>query len=136
MEYIGVIPKDLAIGAFWPQIERLISRALPYGKGEYSLEDVRRSIELGQAFALGVVASGVVEFAVVATPVPYPQKKVLYIQYGAGRGGSRAKEALICAAKALGADWIETRCRPAVARLYEKSGFDTAYQVAILEIQK
>lgn len=136
MEFIGVIPKDLALGALWPQVEAQIGRAIPYGKGEFSLADVRQGIERGHAFALGVVAKGVVEFVAIATPVIYPQKKVLYIQYGAGRGGVRAKEAMICAAKTLGADWIETRCRPAVARLYEKAGFDTAYQVAILEIPK
>lgn len=133
MRYVGVIPKDLAIGQFWPQISSLIARAIPYGKGEYTLDDIRAGIESGKFFALGVVEDGTVEFVVTAAVAVYPHKRVLYVQYGAGKGGSRAKEALLAAAKTLNTDWIETRCRESVARLYRRIGFDTAYQVAILE---
>ena len=134
MEFIGVIPKDLAIGALWPQISAQIERSFKYGLNEHSLDDLRSDIEHERAFALGVVHDLVVKFVVVATLIIYPQKRVLFVQYGAGRGGSRAKEALISAAKILRADWIETRCRASVARLYQRIGFDTAFQVAILEI--
>lgn len=134
MRYIGVIPQDLAIGAFWPQIAGHIEKAIPYGRGEFSLEDIRAGIEAGSMFALGVVADSVVEFVVTATVVEYPRKRVLYVQYGAGKGGARARDALIQAAKTLKADWIETRCRESVARLYERTGFDVAYRVAIMEI--
>lgn len=134
MRYVGVIPKDLAVGQFWPQVSILISQALPYGRGEYTLDDIHDGIECGEMFALGVVDNGIVEFVVTATLVTYPRKRVLYVQYGAGKGGSRAKDALIAAAKTLKTDWIETRSRESVARLYKRVGFDTAYQVSILEI--
>ena len=136
MRYVGVIPKDLASGHFWPQIADLISKAIPYGKGEYTLDDIRSGIESGEMFALGIVEGGIVEFVVTATLALYPQKRVLYVQYGAGKGGSRARDALIQAAQTLKADWIETRCRASVARLYRRVGFDTAYQVAVMEIPK
>ncbi len=136
MRYIGVIPKDLAIGLLWPQIAALIERSIPYGKGEYTLDDIRAGIERGEMFALGVVDFGKVEFVVTASIVEYPQKRVLYIQYGAGRGGIRARDALISASCALKTDWIETRCRESVARLYGRAGFDTAYRVAIMETPK
>ena len=134
MNYVGVIPKDLAIGALWPQIASLISKALPYGKGEHTIDDVRDGIASGQVFALGVVERGIVEFVVTSVLVEFPRKKVLYVQYGAGKGGKRAKSALIDAAKILKADWIETRCRESVAVLYRRVGFDTSYCVAILEV--
>lgn len=60
MEHVGVIPKDLAIGALWPQIASLISKALPYGKGEHTIDDVRDGIASGQVFALGVVERGII----------------------------------------------------------------------------
>jgi len=41
MRYIGVIPKDLATGLLWPQIESLIGQAMPYGRGEFTLEDIK-----------------------------------------------------------------------------------------------
>ena len=133
MTHIGVIPKDLAIGLLWPQISDLISKAMPYGRGEYTIDDIRDGIASGAMFALGVVNAGMVEFVVTATIAQFPRKRVLYVQYGAGHGGKRAAAALIVAAKTLEADWIETRCRASVATLHRRIGFDTSYQVAILE---
>ena len=134
MDYCGIIPKDLAIGALWPQIGALVAAAMPYGRGEYTLSDIHDGIRDGQMFAIGCVTGAEVEFVVTCTVAAYPRKNVLYIQYGAGRGGARAKDALVAAAKTLECDWIETRCRESVARLYRRAGFDDAYRVCILEV--
>jgi len=67
MTHIGVIPKDLAIGPFWPQISDLISKAMPYGRGEYTIDDIREGIASGAMFALGVIHAGTVEFVITAT---------------------------------------------------------------------
>lgn len=136
MDYCGVIPKDLAIGALWPQIGALVADAMPYGRGEYTLSDIQNGIRDGQMFAIGCVIGTEVEFVVTCTVASYPRKQVLYVQYGAGRGGVRAKDALTAAARTLNCDWIETRCRESVARLYRRAGFDTGYQVCILEVQQ
>ena len=137
MDYCGVIPKDLATGALWPQISALIASAIPYGRGEYTLDDIRAGIEHGQMFAVGCVNDACeIEFVVTCSIVTFPRKQVLYVQYGAGRGGVRAKDALTTAAKTLGCDWIETRCRESVARLYRRAGFDDAYRVCILEVSQ
>ncbi len=133
MNYVGVIPKDLATGILWPQIESLVKQAMPYGRGEFTLDDIKDGIATGGMFALGVVVDSVVQFVVTASLVEYPRKRVLYVQYGAGRGGAEAFDALKHASQILKADWIETRCRAYVARLFRCIGFDTAYQVAILE---
>lgn len=135
MSFCGVIPKDLAVGALWPQIGALVASALPYGRGEYALDDIRDGIASGEMFAIGCVDDQAgVEFVMTCTVARFPRKQVLYIQYGAGRGGIRAKDALIAAAKTLGCDWIETRCRDSVARLYRRAGFDIGYSVCILEV--
>lgn len=137
MDYCGIIPKDLAVGTLWPQIGALIASAIAYGRGEYALADIRDGIERGQMFAAGCVSgAGEVEFIVTCTVVTFPRKKVLYIQYGAGRGGVRAKDSLFAAAKTLGCDWIETRCRESVARLYRRAGFEVGYSVCILEVSQ
>jgi hypothetical protein len=133
MRFVGVFPRDLACGHFWPQISSLLSESMPYGRGEYTLEDIRHGICAGELFAVGAASSGDVSFVAVCAIQEYPRKRVLYIQHGAGRNGSEVLHAVLSASKALGADWVETRCRPAVARLYRKLGFDTSYQVAILE---
>lgn len=134
MSFVGVIPQDLAVGRLWPQIADLVARALPYGRGEYELSDIRSGIERGEMFAAGVVNdASVVEFVVTCCVATFPRKKVLYIQYGAGRGGERARQAITAAARTLGCDWIETRCREAVAKLYQRAGFDVGYRVCILE---
>lgn len=136
MEYCGVFPKDLALGVLWPQASALLERAIPHGKGEFEIDDIRSGIEAGEMFLAGVIVDGVVEFVVSCVLIQTPRKSILYIQYGAGRGGARARDALVRAAKTLNADWIETRCRDAVAALYRRVGFDTAYRVCILEIPR
>lgn len=133
--FCGVIPKDLAAGALWPQIAELVARAIPFGRGEYTLDDIRDGIEREEMFALGVVNErAVVEFVVTATVAVFPRKRVLYVQYGAGRGGARARDALEAAAQTLSCDWIETRCRESVTRLYKRAGFEVGYQVCIFEV--
>jgi len=134
MRFTGVLPPDLATGRYWPQIAALVARALPYGRGEYALDDIRDGIERRQMFAIGAVEDDIVTFVATCTLARYPRKTVLYVQYGAGANGAALKHTLIDAAKTLGADWIETRCRASVARLYRKVGFDVGYCVPILEI--
>lgn len=135
MDFKGVIPPDLATGLLWPQIADLLSQALPYGRGEYTLDDIKDGIDLGVIFAIGAVTEqSKVEFVAVCTIYQTPHKRILYVLYGAGRGGARLRDPLVDAAKALGCDWIEQRSRASVARLYERAGFSTDYTVAILEI--
>lgn len=136
MEYCGVIPKDLAIGRLWPQIEALMQRSLPHGRGEFELEDLYEGIENDTLFAAGVANDATIEFAVVCSVCEYPRKRVLYVIHGAGRGGARLRDAIEAAAVSLGCDWIETRCRASVAKLYERVGFDVGYVTPILEIEQ
>lgn len=133
-EWVGVIPKDLATGALWPQIADLVQQAMKYGRGEYEIDDIRDAIAGDSMFAIGVVnQSARIEFVAVCSVWTMPRKKVLYVAYGAGLNARRAEAALLAAAKTLEVDWIETRCRESVARLYHQVGFDTAYRVCILE---
>ena len=54
----------------------------------------------GEMFAIGCVDDqACVEFVMTCTVASFPRKQVLYVQYGAGRAGARAREALIAAAK-------------------------------------
>lgn len=131
----GVLSNELASGGAWPQISSLISQAIPRGRGEYTLEDVREGLARGDMLAVGVANDRAeLEFVATCTLCVYPRKRVLYVQYGAGRGGKRALSALVDAARILNCDWVETRSSPAVARLYAQCGFDTAYTVSILEV--
>lgn len=135
MEFRGVIPSDLACGALWPQISALVEKAMAYGRGEYELDDVRDALEAEDyMFAIGEVVDGRVEFVAICALCIYPRKRVLYVVYGAGRGGSKLRDTLIASARTLKADWIETRCRQSVARLYRRVGFEVSYCVPILEV--
>lgn len=136
MEYCGVIPKDLATGRLWPQIAALVERSLPYGKGEFELDDIWAGLRDGTLFAAGVAEDARVLFAVICSVCVYPRKRVLYVIHGAGRGGAKLVGAIEEAARVLECDWIETRCRKSVARLYERVGFDVGYATPILEIQR
>lgn len=136
VDFRGVIPKSLAIGQLWPQIAEQVSRSFPHSRDEYTLDDIRDGIAREEIFAAGLVENGRVKFVVTCSVCQFPQKRVLYIQYGAGRGGKSLLPAVIEAAKTLKCDWIETRCRESVSRLYRALGFDCHYVTPILEIPK
>ena len=133
-EFVGVVPPEAATGELWPQIAALIERAIPYGRGEYTLGDIREGLRREEMFALVVMVGRTVEFVMTCSVCEYPRKRVLYIQYGAGRGGHRAKDKLLVIARLLRCDWVESRCRVSVSKVFEKVGFDPGYQVCILEV--
>lgn len=132
--FFGVLTPEQASGALWPAVSARVSQALHYGRGEYTLEDIHEGLRSGSMLAVAKVVDSQVEFVVTCVVAVFPRKRVLYVQYGAGRGGADLKEKLIEVARALKCDWIETRCRESVARLYRRSGFETGYQVCILEV--
>lgn len=132
--FFGVLTPEQASGALWPAVSALVSQAIHYGRGEYTLEDIHEGLRSGNMLAVAKVVDNQVEFVLTCVVAQYPRKRVLYVQYGAGRGGADLKEKLIEVARVLKCDWIETRCRESVARLYRRLGFDVAYSVCILEV--
>ena len=132
--FFGVLTPEQASGTLWPAVSALVAQAIPYGRGEYTLEDIREGLRSGNMLAVAKVIDNQVEFVLTCVVAQYPRKRVLYVQYGAGRGGADLKEKLIEVARVLKCDWIETRCRESVARLYRRLGFDVAYNVCILEV--
>lgn len=132
--FFGVLTPEQASSTLWPAVSVLVAQAIPYGRGEYTLEDIHEGLRRGEMLAVAKVVDRQVEFVLTCVVAGFPRKRVLYVQYGAGRGGADLKEKLIEVARALKCDWIETRCRESVARLYRRSGFETGYQVCILEV--
>lgn len=133
--YRGVIPAQAAAGELWPQVSALLKRSLPYGRGEYELEDIQAELAAGRLLAVACLDAGVVRFVVTCSLVIYPRKRVLYIQHGAGVRGTHLADTVRRVARELECDWIETRTRNSVARLYRRAGFDINYCVPILEVQ-
>ena len=132
--FFGVLTPEQASGTLWPAVSVLVAQAIPYGRGEYAMEDIHEGLRRGEMLAVAKVIDNQVEFVLTCVVSQYPRKRVLYVQYGAGRGGADLKEKLIEVARVLKCDWIETRCRESVARLYRRLGFDVAYNVCILEV--
>ena len=134
--FFGVLTPEQASGTLWPAVSALVAQAIPYGRGEYAMEDIHEGLRRGEMLAVAKVIDNQVEFVLTCVVAQYPRKRVLYVQYGAGRGGADLKEKLIEVARVLKCDWIETRCRESVARLYRRLGFDVAYNVCILEVSQ
>ena len=132
--FFGVLTPEQASSTLWPAVSVLVAQAIPYGRGEYTLEDIHEGLRRGEMLAVAKVVDRQVEFVLTCVVAVFPRKRVLYVQYGAGRGGADLKEKLIEVARALRGDWIETRCRDSVARLYRRAGFDIGYSVCILEV--
>ena len=133
--YRGVLPPQVASGELWPQVSALLERSLPYGRGEYEIDDIQAELAAGRLLAVARLDAGTVRFVVICSLVIYPRKRVLYIQHGAGEHGADLADTVRQGAKDLSCDWIETRTRTSVARLYRRVGFDIDYCVPILEVQ-
>ena len=133
--YRGVLPPQVASGELWPQVSALLERSLPYGRGEYEIDDIQAELAAGRLLAVARLDAGTVRFVVICSLVIYPRKRVLYIQHGAGEHGADLADTVRQVAKDLSCDWIETRTRTRVARLYRRVGFDIDYCVPILEVQ-
>jgi hypothetical protein len=84
MELAGI--KSEQVDAIWPLCERFIERALSFGDGEFSPEDIRRAC-LERDMQLFVVGDGSgVKGAGVTQIINYPRKKYLDLILWAGDG--------------------------------------------------
>lgn len=85
--FFGVLTPEQASGALWPAVSALVSQAIPYGRGEYTLEDIHEGLRSGSMLAVAKVVDSQVEFVVTCVVAVFPRKRVLYVQYEATRGG-------------------------------------------------
>src|SRR3990167_913846 len=117
----------------WHQISPIVTKALPYADGKYTLEDIYINIINKQMQLWVVSGSDEGPYSICITKmVNYPQKKVLNIMFCAGKHlpvWVHYIESLKEFARNNQCDAIEEYGRQGWSRYLEKWGFETLYTV-------
>jgi len=118
----------------WPKVVGFLDAALTQQKGEadYTLEQVRTLLTLGQWVLLVFVADdGVIKGAATVHVFNRPSHRVAFITYLGGRNITNlgVYTQFINILKALGATQIEGAVNESVARLWRRFGFAEKYKI-------
>jgi hypothetical protein len=110
----------------WPLVEEHIQAALPYGNGDYTLDQVKLLVSLGQWLLLVAVddEKGVCGAATVSF-LNFPNYRSAFITFIGGKLISNPEtfKQMCAILKTRGATRVQGMARPAIARLWKRYGF-------------
>lgn len=137
MEFRLLRPEEVVV--HWEEIAPLLEKAVSYGNGELTVDDIRKLVLGGRMFIFaGFNAERRINLAVTTEFNVYPRKMVMVIGFGAGTLGEHANDVfmkLADFAKQGGATALQTFCKnPAMVRLHQKY-YDPDVAYTVLEKQ-
>jgi len=120
----------------WPLIEKYIESAQRYGQGDYTLDQVKLLVNMGQ-WLLMVIAdeNGVIHGAITSSFINYPNNRVAFITYIGGKliANKETFEQMCEILRANGATSIQGAVRPSIARLWSRFGFK--HKTTLVEVK-
>ena len=124
--HVQYVEPELAAQS-WHLVEKYIEAALVHGHGDYTLDQVKLLVNMGQWLLLVAVdESGSVHGAATVSFLNYPNSRVAFITSIGGRlisSPDTFKEMTIIL-KSRGATRVQGLARPSVARLWKRYGFE------------
>ena len=111
----------------WPLVEKYVESAIQYGNGDYTIEQIKLLVCMGQWLLLVAVdESGNVHGAATVSFINYPNARVAFITFIGGRLISNRDTYMQMSMilKARGATKIQGMARPSIARLWKRYGFN------------
>lgn len=115
----------------WSMVEGFITSALEYSQGDYTLEQVKTLVAMGNWTLLVAVDDNGVHGAATVEFFNRPNDRVAFLTAIGGRliSSPETFEQLKALLKAYGATSIEGAVRDSMARLCIKYGFKEKYQI-------
>jgi len=115
----------------WDKVEGFISSALEHADGDYTADQVKTLVTLGQWVLVVAVDNGSIEGAATISFVNRPNDRVAFVTTIGGKLISSADtfEQLKDYAKSMGATTIEGAARESIARLWQRYGFKEKYRI-------
>ena len=115
----------------WHLVEGFISTALEHSQGDYTLEQVKTLVTMGNWTLLVVVDDNRVHGAVTVDFYNRPNDRVAFLTTISGRliSSPETFEQLKILLKGFGATCIEGAARESVARLWSRYGFKEKYRI-------
>ena len=122
---VNYVPAHLTAQT-WPKVEGFIEEAMKHGFGDYTIDQVKLLVNMGQwLLIVAVDESGEVHGAATASFINYPNSRVGFITFIGGKliSNKETFQQLCDILKANGATKIQGMARPAIARLWSRYGF-------------
>lgn len=126
MTTVQYVPSELTAQA-WPQVEAYLEEAIPYSNGEYTLDQARMFINMGQWLLLVAVDDNeVVTGASTISFINSPNHRTAFIALMGGKFIiNKDLFAQLCnVLKQRGATRIQCQVRPSMERLTRRVGFN------------
>ena len=111
----------------WPLVEKHLASALAHGHGDYTLDQIKLLVCMGQWLLLVAVdEGGNVQGAATVSFLNYPNDRIAFITCIGGRliSNRDTYQEMCMILKSKGATKIQGMARPAVARLWKRYGFN------------
>lgn len=111
----------------WPQIEEYVASAIKFGHGDYSLDQIKLLVCMGQWLLLVATdEEGKVHGAATSSFINYPNDRVAFITCIGGKliSNQDTFKQMSEILKSRGATKIQGMARPSIARLWKRYGFE------------
>ena len=120
----------------WPMVEGFLSSALEYSQGDYTLEQVKSLVAMGNWTLVVAVDDNGVQGAATVDFFNRPNNRVAFITAIGGRlvSSENSVEQLKELLGSFGATCIEGAARESIARLWSRYGFEEKYRIVGVKI--
>jgi len=111
----------------WPFVEEFIASAIPYGNDDYTLDQAKMFVCLGQWLLLVAVdEENKLHGAATIIFTNYPNSRIAFITFIGGKliSNQDTFKQMVAILKQRGATKIQGAARPAIARLWKRYGFE------------
>ena len=120
----------------WPLVEGFIADALEFSKGDYTVDEVRTMVAMGQWMLLVAVDGETIHGAATVHLFNRPSARIAFITAIGGKLISSADtfaqlKALLAS---FGATAIEGAARESIARLWSRYGFEEKYRIVEVKL--
>lgn len=110
----------------WPKVEKYVKMAMEYGHGDYTIDQIRMFVCIGQWLLLVAVdEEGQIHGAATSSFINYPNDRVAFITFIGGKliSNQETFKQMSDILKSNGATKIQGMARPSIARLWKRYGF-------------
>jgi hypothetical protein len=120
----------------WPLVEKHIESARKHGFGDYTIDQVKLLVSMGQWILMVIVDEEVnIQGAITSSFINYPNSRVAFITFIGGKliATQETFEQMCDILKQKGATSIQGAVRPSIARLWSRFGFK--HKTEIVEVK-
>ena len=124
------------VNQVWPMVEEFIASALEHSKNDYTLEQVKTLVAMGNWTLLVAVDDSGVQGAATVSFSNRPNDRVAFITAIGGKliSSPETVAQLKAVLGSIGATYIEGAARESIARLWSRYGFEEKYRIVGVKI--